>query len=179
MKVLAYILGFLVLRAIYYSYYLHLSIRYENYFKDYLTKEDATPITQYKSQIRQLMRVAGIKDRYLPIVKPMGYGQLASMNVSVVDNIANLQEDVVQTNLIMFDEAKGNLRYKITQTINPIYWLDVALSLLPKMFIYIGVKPDSVFIKLAQVVWWLVVATSVVTGIFFNKEFTSWVTTIL
>jgi hypothetical protein len=128
--------------------------RYLKRYKEYLPTKSWEALED-KPQIIKLLKGAGIKDSYLPHVEPVGYGRLVTTNISVFDNIFNTREDVVVNTLGMFHQAIGAYRSRVYETFNPLYWLEAGLNLPKHLSAYLGVSPESVLAKIAQLVWWV------------------------
>lgn len=112
-------------------------------------------MTQKRTLFKKLINRADIKDAFLPTVANMGYGQLASYKASVIDNFPNLQVDHVKTSLDMMDDAIGVFRSRCFETFNPFFWIETLIFLPKSIFSYLGVKAESIFIKLFQLIYWL------------------------
>jgi len=171
-------LGVIVLlHAMYYLYYYFLAKRYSNIYTTYITEQDAKSsdkLSAIKHQVKHLFRVTGIHGYRMPYVEAIGLGTIAKANISPVDNIDNLREDVVSTLVRQFDEAVGTCKSKFIHSFSPIYWFDLILYMPSKLFSYLGLKSDKSIVRFAQLIWWIIGAVALVIGIVFNKEFTTW-----
>ncbi len=110
----------------------------------------------HKNQIINYIKYAGVSDKYIPVVQELGYGKLASSRVSVFDNILNQREDIAQVALAALQEAKGNYWSKFINSFNPFYWLRFILFIPKKIFSYLGLKEESIIIKIFQLIYWLI-----------------------
>jgi hypothetical protein len=109
---------------------------------------------EYKAQIRELFKDAGITDGYVGYVEPMGMMQIRTGNASVFENLLNRREDIVSQVLGMFLQAIGTYRSRMVETFNPLYWLEAAVNLPKHLSRYLGVSQESMLTKIAQVLWW-------------------------
>ena len=125
---------------------------YYNYSSDSSQKMDAMA---HKTQIVNYIKNAGVKDKFIPVVQPLGYGQLASSSVSVLDNISNSRQDIAQLAIQSLQEAKGNYWSRFINSFNPFYWLKIILFIPKYLFSYLGLKDDNIIIKIFQLVYWL------------------------
>ncbi len=125
--------------------------KYEEYFKNPDWK-----FVQNSVQIVELLKNAGIEDSVVTAVEPIGFGKIQSSHPSVFDNLTTIREDVVGLVLLKFHKAIGVYRSRMLETINPIYWVELAIFLPKHILSYLGVSPESTLIKIIQVVYWLV-----------------------
>jgi len=58
-----------------------------------------------------------------------------------------------------FDDAIGIYLSRIKESPNPLYWLDLVICLPKNALCYLGAKPETVIIKILQIVWWIAVFT--------------------
>ena len=56
--------------------------------------------------------------------------------------------DVIRSSLAIFLN-------RILESLNPLYWIDAIINLPKKALLYLGMSPESVFIKLFQIIWWI------------------------
>jgi hypothetical protein len=170
-------LAIIVIRATYYFYYHRRGTRYYQIYQTYLMKQDdesSKKLAEVRSQVRQLFRVASLQGFRMPYVEALGYGQLMSGQLNPVDNLDNLREDVVSTNIRLIEQAIGIRKTRSIQSFNPIFWLECIIYLPAKLLAFLGVKGDNTLVKLLQIVWWLFVAAATVIGVVFNPSFTEW-----
>lgn len=124
--------------------------RYEKYLKD--PKWD---FNEHTPKIEKLFRDANIDDSIIPVVEPVGYGKLRTSNASVIKNISTTRNDIAVLVTTKFHQAIGIYRSRMWDAINPLYWIEFLL-MLPKQFLgYLGVKPESLVTKVAQLIYWL------------------------
>ena len=137
-----------------FSRYRQVKQEFERY-KEYL-KDSKWEFTQHTPKIIKLFQDANVKDNVVHAVEPVGYGQLLTGNVSVFNNIANRREDVVESVYSKFHQSIGIYRSRMWDAINPLYWVEFILMLPKQLLSYLGVKPESVGIKVAQLIYWFV-----------------------
>lgn len=146
---------------------------YKKYI-EYIKGSKSWFIKEHKQRIINLFQRAGIKDSYQPNVELAGYGMVSTGNVSVFQNLSVLRKDIVTIINGDFREAIGIYRQRMLEAINPFYLIESFFQLPRLVLEYLGIKPESVFIKLFQLLWWTIVAISTLIGIFFNREFIVW-----
>ena len=111
---------------------------------------------QYTAALVQLFKQAGMKDRQIPFVQPMGYGQILQGHTSLFSNMNNLREDVVSNMLKCFAEAKGTFKHRIFENFSPIFWINQILFLPRTVLEYLGVSGESIFTKIFQLLYWII-----------------------
>lgn len=157
------IICFIAFHAIYNLInFLRFPIIEKNLFYNYSSdSSQQLSAVSHKTQIINYIKNAGVKDKIIPVVQTLGYGQLASSSVSVLDNISNSRQDIAQIALECLYEAKGNYWFRFINSFNPFYWLKIVLFIPKYFFSYLGIKDDSIIIKTFQLIYWLlgIVAT--------------------
>ncbi len=124
----------------------------------------------HKNTILNYIKYAGVTDKYIPISQPLGLGQVATGNVSVFQNLLNQREDFAFTVIELLLEARGNYWSKFVNSINPFYWLRIVLYIPKFVLSYIGISPDSICIKIIQLIYWLLGITfTVLISVFPQK----------
>lgn len=118
-----------------------------------------------KKQILDYIKNSGVKDKYISITQPLGFGKVVSCRVSVFDNLLSYRSDIATTVRDLLLEAKGNYWYKFINSINPFYWIKLILYIPKNVLSGLGMDTDSLFIKLFQLVYWIIgiVFTIVIT----------------
>jgi hypothetical protein len=135
---------------------------YENY-----VVHPSWTLTEKTSHIVRLFKEADIQDAAVGYSEPIGFGKVLTGTVSVFGNISTRTDDVVQRVLRMFHEAIGVYRSRMWETINPLYWIESIIFLPRQLFIYLGVPPESILIKLGQMIYWLLcIVAGVIYGIY-------------
>ena len=181
MKVLFIFIGIIVLHAL---YNLINFLRYPiveknllyNYSSDYSKRVKAAT---HKNQILNYIKYAGVKDKHIPVTQAIGYGQIASSTVSVFNNILNLRQDIATNAADCLLEAKGNYWSKFINSFNPFYWLRIIIFIPKYLFSYLGLKEESIIIKIFQVLYWVlgIVCTFLIS--IFPEEIKAFVLSLL
>lgn len=133
----------------------------------------------HKNTIISYIKHSGIKDKFIPFSQPLGFGQIANGNVSVFENILNPRQDIAYTVTDLLLEAKGNYWSKFVNSINPFYWLRIILYIPKFVLSYIGISPDSIFIKIIQLIYWLLGITFTVLTSVFPEEVKNFILSII
>lgn len=108
----------------------------------------------HKNEIINYIKYSGIKDQTLPAIQPLGYGQLASGQFSVFQNILNPREDIARIALDLVLEAKGNYWLKFKNSFNIFYWIRMILFIPKNISSYLGLNSENIITKLFQLLYW-------------------------
>ncbi len=153
---------FLTLRFILYLFrYIQINNLYSRY-KVYL-KEPYLEFNQYKPQIINLFKQAGLTDNIIPRMEPAGYGKLRSYNTNLFSNIANVNPEIIPQTHMKFHEAIGIFRYEMIKTVNPISWLEFIFKLPEYLLGYFGVSKESIITKIVNIIYWI---SAIIFGLF-------------
>lgn len=176
-KFILIFIGLVLLKCTYNFYYFLLSLKYRNKYLEYLNEQtgrQANYINGHRQKIITILSKAGIEDTTIALAQPVGYGQLATGNASVFENMANLRVDVAGAMVNKVREAPYVYRSRMLEAFNPIYWIEFLIFLPRNTLGYLGVKPDTLLVRIGQLIWFLFGAASVVVGLLFNTEFINW-----
>jgi hypothetical protein len=121
-------------------------------------------LVEHKSQVIKLFKDAGVKDNVVGVAQPLGYGQIQVGGTSVFANFPHRREDIVKFTFNMFGEAIGVYRSRTLEAFNPLYWIEFIINLPKHSLSYLGVSPESVVIKIFQLIYWI---AGVVVGFLF------------
>ncbi len=182
LRVILLVLVVVVGRALYYLYYNWRGNRYYQIYQTYLMKQDnesATRLLEIGVQVERLFRIAGLHKIRIPYVDAVGYGQLATGNIAPAENLDNLREDVVGTNIRLFERAIGTCKMRCIESFNPIFWVESVVYLPGKVLAFLGMKADNFFVKASQLLWWMFAAAATIIGVVFNHDFITWLKGIL
>ena len=156
MENIIYILCLIViLKIILNVYYLVRVKRYYSLYNEYV-KDPKWEFYQYKPSIIKLIKMAGVKDSFTPLVKPAGFGKLISANLSTFDNITLTDRGVPQAITGMFNEAIGVYKSRIIDAVNPLFWVELVIFLPKKIAKYLDVNPEKFLVKIFQILWWFI-----------------------
>ena len=151
----------------------HLLLNYSSNSSDKITS------ATYKSQITNYIKYAGVKDKFIAVTQPTGYGQLASSKISVFYNILNSRQDVAQIVIQSLLEAKGNYWSRFVNSFNPFYWLRIILFIPKYIFSYLGLKEKSIVIKVFQLIYWILCIAFTIATTVFTDEVKQFLTSII
>lgn len=109
----------------------------------------------YTHPLTNLFKRAGVSDIRIPLCEPIGYGQIMTGSTNLWGNMSNRYEENVAGMLHCFSQAEGAYRAKILECFSPLYWIECVIFLPSKILDYIGIKADSIFPKLIQLLYWI------------------------
>ena len=148
MSDLLYLFGsFIALKILLNSYRLYRCKKLFNLYNQYLINPEWS-FVQHKHEVIRIFQNANIDDSYIPFVKPAGFGMISHGKAQLFHNIDLRNEDVVSLMTKKFNEAIGVYKSRMKDAINPFSWLEFIIFLPKHMLSYLGVKPESLFIKI-------------------------------
>ena len=124
-------------------------------YNDYL-RENGWEFAQYKQEILQLFKDAGLKDSGVIHQEFMGFGQFANMTLSAFDNLMSNRADIAPKIIIAFQEALGVYKRRAMESFSPIFWIEFVVKLPQYLFEFFGVVPEKIGVKIAVVLYWIV-----------------------
>ncbi|HSE21376.1 MAG TPA: hypothetical protein VLB68_06940 [Pyrinomonadaceae bacterium] len=132
--------------------------RYHDEYLSWLTVKRTSKLLEKRAQVVGLLKDAGVDDSYVGIAEPVGFMHVQTGNASVFDNFPSAREDMAGIMNTLLLQAIGTFRSRIWQTFNPLFWIEFLIHLPRHTLRYLGVSPDGVVVKLAQLIWWLACA---------------------
>lgn len=148
-----------------FSLNLYRLVKSQTLFQKYLNwlkNDEDTDLGFHKSEFVLLMTKANVKDSYFPLSQPIGYGFVSNSNVSTFHNFPSNIIEFVKFTVNMFQEAIGTYRRRMIETFNPFFWIETVIFLPKTLFSYLGVSPESLFIKILQVIWWIIAPIAII-----------------
>lgn len=137
--------------------YRYLRIKYyEEQHLRWISGESIEGILQTAPIVRKLIREAGIKDKYLPVAQPMGFGQLATFKSSILERYPTKLEVYAQEIYRMFQEAIAVYRSRMLNSLNPFCWINCIIFLPKSIIQYLGLSAESIITKILNLIWWLI-----------------------
>jgi hypothetical protein len=140
---------------------IQLAMLKNEYFRWIDKPEEYQVQTQgHAPQVRKLIRGAGVRVGKVPVLEPMGFNQAVSGTVDVLNRYPTKEANYAYPTICYFNEAIGTYKHRIIETFNPLYWIETILFLPKSIFVYFGLKPENIIIKIFQLVWWLITTIS-------------------
>ena len=147
-----------------------------NYSNVTSKKDDAL---SHRTQILNYIKNAGVKDKFIPVVQPVGYGHVATSTVSVFNNLMNTRKDIAVNVSDCLLEAKGNYWLKFINSFNPFYWIKIIVFIPKHLFSYLGLKEESNIIKIFQLIYWVLAVVCTFLISVFPDEIKAFIFSIL
>lgn len=129
--------------------------RYHKSYHEYI-KKPTFEFNEKKPQIISLFKNAGVTNFVVPRIEPAGFGQLAQMKLDGFANLTLVDTEIITIVEGKFHEAIGIFRHRLLQTTNPIFWIEFVFKLPEYMFDYFGFKSDNVWVKIVQMIYWII-----------------------
>lgn len=120
-------------------------------------KNDGKPFEEYIPKTRKMFIDIGAGNTAIPVAQPLGYHQIATTNAEIIKNLDSRRSDIVDTIMVLFDEAVGTYRMRMVESISPSYWIETLLFLPSRALKYLGCEPDKLISKLFQLIYWIAV----------------------
>jgi hypothetical protein len=147
------VVAFFVLRGLVFVYLLWRADRLLKLMQRYWKKElDWAQAGGRKQEIIRLFRSAQIKEPGYDHFSPTPSGQVIHRAGSAFDNLFARRGDVQQLVFDAFVEAKGYFKDEIRRSLIPVYWPSVLINVPADLLVYVGVKPESVAVRVARAV---------------------------
>lgn len=127
----------------------------EKYFYTIYTDNPNPLVYETKSEIINLFKNAGVKDAFIPVTQPVGYGKLAAFNASTFECYPNAFNIFAASQTQMFSNAIGVYKKRMYETFNPLYWIETLIFLPKTLFQYLGFNTETIFLKIINLLYWL------------------------
>lgn len=160
-----------------YSYY-KLNKIYDSYF-EWLKGHSSTRVARKRSALKKLIAHAGVSNPSLPTVEPMGWGQLASFKIDVLENFPSNREDITQVTCRVIQDALGVYKDRMWSAINPLSWIQTFVFLPQSIIGYLGLSTDTVLTKLLQLIWWALCSAFALAKVFYADKINQIIAIIL
>ena len=155
LKIILIIVIIIIVRVLYNLLNFLEIKKYESKYLHYLNHHNEWYITENRQKIVGLFKKAGVGDSYVGHVKPVGFNHIQTANISVFDNLPALTKDIAQIVGAKFVEAKGTFKNRVLESFNPIFWIENIVFLPRNLLVYLGLDAEKVFVKVAQILWWM------------------------
>lgn len=136
-------------------------------YKEYLANPKWS-FVEHQPAIISLFKKAGLEDGTVTVVEPLGFGYVQHREAPLFENLTARREDIVGLTIQNFHKAIGVYRSRMLEAFSPFYWLEVIVYLPRNVLVYLGVPPESVFVKIAQLFYW---AFSIILGLVKEQVF--------
>lgn len=171
---LKYLLSILIVHFIYNLIHLLRAIYLEKLYLNWLKDTDNKKyqkIYEYKFFLKEVIKITGVRNDYTTtFVEPLGFGQIKTSKLNVIENFPNNNSDMVNNILRLISEIKGVLKERLWGTINPIYWLNAIIFLPQKILKYLGLKESSITAKILNLLWWFIAIPIAILQEYFSDK---------
>jgi hypothetical protein len=158
-KIVIIICGIIIVKIIINAYRYFEINHYYKCYQEWFSDNNLN-LVQKKESVIHLWKMAGIQDSFVPRMENAGYGKLMTYNKHIFFSFPSNEEDLVNATILAFNQAIGIYRRRIYNSINPIEWILGVIFLPQHLLQYLGLKVENVFVKICQVIWWLVATIS-------------------
>ncbi len=122
-------------------------------------------LSQRTAEFIGLVKGAGVQDSTFGHVEPRGLGMVETSHVSYLHNWLARRRDTVQFTYRAFEYARGVYKDRRLQSLNPVHWAVMFLTLPMQAVKWAGGNPDGTLSRAMTVLWGLIVAASVILGV--------------
>ena len=135
-------------------------------------------LVQYKHEVIELFKKAGVKDASMSVVQPAGYGQIMTGTASVFSNFPSQRADAATMTVGFFNQAIGVYRRRTINSLNPFSWIDRLLHFPSIVFAYFGSSTEKLIFKLFQVIYWFLGAIFAILTTIYPEETKAFIKTL-
>lgn len=148
---------------------------YQNKYQDFVSSKGGVNFTSYSHSVKRLFESANVPDAPLAVCKPAGYGHIMTGSASLFENMGYIGPDSVGMMINCFSKAYGTYRARIFESFSPLYWINSIIFLPKKLLEYIGLSGESIFVKIAQVIYWIATPSL----IFFRNDIYNYIAALI
>ncbi len=128
-------------------------------YEEYIKNPSSQAFHEKKCEIIGLFQSAGLRDPQVPLVQMVDPMHIVRGNYSVFDNLTVLKPEFISAMQALFLESIGVYKKRVSNSINPVYWLEVIFFLPEKIINYFGMSNGSQTIaivsKTLNIVYWV------------------------
>lgn len=163
------IFAILVLFKAFCNFVYLISAKY--YYKKYLSwsKKNNVNIIRYRHSIAKLFKRANVKEHNISRIRPLGYSQIQAVQISAIENIGVLDKELLIHTVTLFEESIGVFKSRMIESFNPLFWIELIIFLPRSIISYLGFKPESIFVRILQVLWWLITPVAIFFRDYINQ----------
>lgn len=125
-------------------------------------------ITEHTTEIKRRVKKSGIQNPVHSYMDAKGYGYVGQENISTLDNLLYLNQQIQSSAVTVLKRARGHFRNEAVKSINPLFWLET-LFFLPKAIVSAsGIDASSKLadtgLKVTQIIYWLIILGAIITN---------------
>jgi hypothetical protein len=139
-------------------YEASLASRHEN-------EADYQWLLRHNHEFQRLMKDADVADTTIAYAQRVALTHVATGNASAMENWTALHTDAISWTRRALVQASGVYEARFRQSLNPLHWV-VVLVTLPMLAVkFIGGNPDGSLSRALTVLWWVVGAVAIIAGL--------------
>lgn len=125
-------------------------------------------ITEHTTEIKRRVKKSGIQNPIHSYMDAKGYGYVGQENISTLDNLLYLNQQIQSSAVTVLKRARGHFRNEALKSMNPLFWLETLLFLPKAVVSASGIDASSKLadtgLKVTQIIYWLVILGAVITN---------------
>lgn len=141
------------------------------YVKQYLNGGAEWDFAKKVPEIKALVLKAGVADQYLSWMEPLGMMHAQHKKMSVLDNLAFMNEDVQKKAVLTLKLAEGIFESRLRESFSPFYWVETIIHIPSRTLHYLGVPDTSAWLRIANVIGWLATVGGLILSL---PDFVNW-----
>lgn len=119
-------------------------------------KESGKSFEEYIPRAKKLFKDARLDKTMIPVMEPVGFGKVVSMNAQLTENLNIKRVNIVANTIPLFDEMIGVFKMRLRESFSVRYWIETILFLPQKAISYIGFE-ENILSRVVQIVYWILV----------------------
>ena len=116
------------------------------------------------SEFQRLVKDAGVRDVTIPHVELAGYGYVSKGNASLMENWLANREDASHWTFRATQIALGYYSDLRWQSLNPLHWLFMLVTLPQQVIKWVGGPADSTLGRFLSAAWTVLLGVVAITG---------------
>ncbi len=127
----------------------------EKYTNWILSETRDYSMTEFKSEVVELWKAAGIKNCSFVRLEDIGYGNAIQIQEFLFDHFPSIYEDMAFLTKRSFHEAIGVYKKRIIESVNPLYWIMVIIDWPQKLTDKLNLHLKQGLVNVFRLVWWV------------------------
>jgi len=122
-------------------------------------------------EIKSLVEKSGVPDQHMSWMEAIGLGHAEHRTISILENISAPRKEIQERFLTILFRAEGVFESRAREGFSAFYWIETIIRLPARILQYIGVPEGSVWLKIANVIAWVV---TIVGSLLALPDFVDW-----
>lgn len=154
----------------------NLYSEYQKYVSSFISDTPYTGNIIYKkNEIKDIFKKANARDSSIARTRPTGFGQIINFTTSAYENMFVNDKEIISSVINSFETSIGEFSHRMFQAVNPIWWVECIIYLPRNVFTYLGIKDSNMFIKIVQIMYWIITGAMAL----FHEELLSFLSSLL